>query len=200
MAAFAAGLERFPNDPGLLAGYGQLLLDKDDPAGIECLERAAAAEPEFAADAYKVLYEFYIRTGDKEKAQEAEDRVLNAHILDAFASQQSANIAITDELAPHNLTSADVSRMQKELAECKHVGSAYLVQKVVVAGADRSFLVLFVFPRTVAGLMKTNHAQVVEEVSSKVTLDSRSYIYSPSESTAWIRRLKSIEHAEVYKR
>jgi lipopolysaccharide biosynthesis regulator YciM len=110
---------------------GRRLLAKDDPSGVELIERAMR-EDEFLTDAgSQILYGYYMRTGRREKLKEIEKALETFHEHQALAQQERATVRAEDAFIPAELTEEQAAQLRQIFANEPDIESVAVARKVV---------------------------------------------------------------------
>lgn len=129
---------------------GQLLLAKDDPSGIQYLERAMQLkpeDPELIVSACETIYTFLKKQGRDAEAERYGEHAREQYNMLAEAERERQSISHQDTFEPHNLPPADIESVQRQLAMYESVRTAYLTRKVVRLLPEKPFYVLGVVVR-----------------------------------------------------
>lgn len=127
-----------------IANYtlGQVLLQKDDAAGIACIEKAMAQRIDWVIDGLGLIYSFFWQRGQTDEAEKYCDRAEQHSQLLLKAGQERADVSERDQLKPHFLKVSEVNSLKQNLASYAQVKEAYLVEKVVTYFPEERFCVL----------------------------------------------------------
>jgi len=123
---------------------GQLLLEEEDTAGIDHLEKAIAGDPHMVLDGLGLIYGFLHQQGREAEAERYRERA-EAHLeLLQQAGEERSYVSAGDKFEPHGLAPDEVERLREFLSQQPEVKEAYLVRKVVTHLAAEPFYVLAV--------------------------------------------------------
>jgi lipopolysaccharide biosynthesis regulator YciM len=120
---------------------GAILLDQQNPAGVEHLEKAMQLDPSCTGHASTVLSGFYLQQGNKALGEEFSKRAA-AHFEEERKQQERVmTFSSADRFIPHGLDAEAVSQLQAQLKKVHGLNEAYLVRKTD-EDADASLYVL----------------------------------------------------------
>jgi len=134
-----------------LANYqlGQILLENNSDRGLEPLKIAMEKDPSLVAPGCELLYGFYKKLGQREKAQAYLQRWQQHSEMWEKAQQERSCIGENPRFEPHNLPEWEVKQIAEQLSGLLEVREAYLVCKRVNLFPDKPFYVLGVSRRFV---------------------------------------------------
>jgi Zn-dependent protease with chaperone function len=118
---------------------GQILLRKDDEAGVSYIETAIAQRMDWAIDGYELVYRFFSKRGQSEEAQHYRQRAETQYQLRFEANQERSGVSDRDRFKPHSLNGSEVNALKKQLAAHPEVLEVYVVQKVVAHFPEQRF-------------------------------------------------------------
>lgn len=121
---------------------GRILLERGDPAGVEPLEGAAAADPGFLLPACEALFEFHLARGDAEAAERVRERALARQEALAGVQRERSTLHRDDVLLPHGAPAALLATLAGLLAGERRVKEAYLARKQVAHFPEEPHYVL----------------------------------------------------------
>lgn len=122
--------ERAPEDRDADYVIGSILYNRDEPACLDYLEKAAE-KFEHALDAYKMGYYFLVEQHKEEAAEQWREKV-NAQI--EFQQRMAAernSVEVDAALQAPELSDEDWQNIKEQLARAKNVKSAWIAQKVL---------------------------------------------------------------------
>lgn len=127
---------------------GRILLEQEDQAGIEHLERAIRLDEDATLAALEHIHAYWKRQANEAGAKAVFDRyVQQVDKLDA-AGEERAQIELKARYLPHGLPEEEVGVLREQIALFEAVAEAYLVRKEVQHFPDKP---LFVLGVTLAG-------------------------------------------------
>jgi Zn-dependent protease with chaperone function len=136
-----------PDHVGALYVLGQLLLSQGDSRGIQHLERASEREPQLVFSACELIYTFLKKQGREEEAERHSERARQHYDMLVEAEQERQSASELDTFEPHDLPSADVESLQRQLSMYESIRTAYLARKVVKRFPEKPFYVLGIVTR-----------------------------------------------------
>ena len=135
-AAWERVLELEPSSGSALLALGEIHAKRGDADAVDLLERAARAEPVWAAAAHLIAGEAHAKAGRRREAAEARHRAedADAEFWEGMAERSSFNE--DSHLAPHDLPE-DVVASIAALFDRREIARAYLARKVSETLGDR---------------------------------------------------------------
>lgn len=108
---------------------GRTLLDRDEPSGLEFMERALAEDPSLTGDACNVMAGHFIRTHQRDRVRELEGRMEKHHEIEQLAHNERNDIRASDTFLPHDLKPSHIEHLSEILANEKEVATAHVARK-----------------------------------------------------------------------
>ncbi|HEU4594059.1 MAG TPA: M48 family metallopeptidase [Pyrinomonadaceae bacterium] len=109
---------------------GQMLLEREDEAGVAHVERAMESDHEFVAPGCEAIYGFLRRHGRDEEAEIYRKRLFSHYDLLERAGQERAVFKDGDALIPHGLTPEEVAGLRAQVRRYyRDIKRAYLARK-----------------------------------------------------------------------
>ena len=108
---------------------GQILLQKNDAAGIEYIEAAMKKDPDYVMDGCNSIYSFLVQQDKLPEAKVYQKRADEHYNLLLMAQKERSNITTKDKFIPHGLPNAAVDRLRQQLSVYPEIKAAYLVKK-----------------------------------------------------------------------
>jgi Zn-dependent protease with chaperone function len=155
-----AVVERRPHHAEANFSLGRILIGREDPEGVEHIERAMAAEPDAVAPGCQLLYGFFRERGQAEEAEAYRRRLFSHYDQLEEAGRERESYADGDQLEPHSFDDEQLERLRERLAGYEEVKAAYLARKSLRHFQDRPFHVLAVVPRLPWHRIRTDDADV----------------------------------------
>jgi Zn-dependent protease with chaperone function len=128
-AAWERMLELDPSSGSALLALGEIHAQRGDADAVDLLERAARAEPVWAARAHLSAAEAHAKAGRRREAAEARHRAEDADAEFWEAMTERSNLTQDSELAPHDLPE-DVRAAIAALFDRREISRAYVARKV----------------------------------------------------------------------
>jgi len=126
-----AFVQRVPNHAQARYALGTVLLERDDPSGVEHIAWACEREPEARIQGYDLLSRFCERHGRYEEAEAYMREAWAAADLIELARAERRGVEVRDQLLPHGLTPDEVQRLRQALEQVPVVKAAYIARKEV---------------------------------------------------------------------
>lgn len=163
-------LERDPDHVGACFALGARLLDRDDDAGIELVERGLRREPGTLVHAAALLRDHATRRGRESEASHWHERwAAEAGRLQAL-EQERTTIRLDDELHGHGLPDAALGALRRQLQAIPGLRRAYLVRKLAPAAGN---MPLYVLAYKIGGAFRLHGerraSEILEQIQRKVT-------------------------------
>lgn len=128
--------QRVPDDPDADYVIGRLFYERDDPACLEHLEKAAE-KPDLTVSACKMGY-YFLMEQDREEEAEVWRKRVNAQIdFEEMMQAERASVGVDDELQAPELSEEDLQTIIEQLGRAKNLKSAWLAQKVLTHNPDQ---------------------------------------------------------------
>ena len=168
-------VDRFPEDGGGHAALGRLLVDRDDPAGLDHLERAMDLDETLVGDACVALIGWYSEQGDDEAVDRYMERLRAFESKVADAREERAAVAANDTFTLPDIDDETRERLELEVGAYDDVDEAYLVRKETDHFPDEPFYILAVC-HTV-GPVRAAIPETVAAISQQITFPAETLIY-----------------------
>ncbi|MGO8671067.1 MAG: M48 family metallopeptidase [Capsulimonadaceae bacterium] len=165
-------LAEAPSEPRANYALGQILLKKDDPHGIDNMERAMAVAPDCTIPACEAVYFFLKRTGQFSAAVEYRRRSDSCHEMLLEAQEERSTVSASDGFALSDLSLEHIQPLRERLARYPEVRSAYLVRKVCRVLPEKPFYILGIVPRSTILQPKrfAEQQDIAEDLAVSLTL------------------------------
>jgi Zn-dependent protease with chaperone function len=108
---------------------GRHYLHTDDSRGVAFIETAIACDPMTAQKGCRLLYEYYNRTGQRDKLRPLENRFDEFEKANRLAQQERARISSADTFMAHQLTDQQIDGLKKILSSEPDIASAAVARK-----------------------------------------------------------------------
>ncbi|NEQ22776.1 MAG: peptidase, partial [Microcoleus sp. SIO2G3] len=126
---------------------GQILLEQEDAAGVEYLEKVMAKDIETVLPGCQLIYCFLQRQGRKKEAAQYRERAEQHYEMQLKAQQERSGVSESDRFQPHGLSTKVEAQFQQQLARYPQIKEAYLVRKVVKFFPEQHYYVLGIVRR-----------------------------------------------------
>lgn len=124
-------LAQNPAHVSAMARVGNILLEKKDERGVEFIEKVMEVDKDYIFKGTKILYDFFMDKGEKEKAQKYYDQAHQWSNVVEKAEYERSNLFVADEYVRHELDKETLAKLKEELKKYPYVTEAYLVRKKV---------------------------------------------------------------------
>jgi Zn-dependent protease with chaperone function len=194
-----AAMEKYPKNAAPKFWMGEILLDRDDPAGIPFMREAISLDRDWQDDGLSAIANFYYRNGRMDDLANLKSEALVSYAEVSIAEQASWNLTLGDLLLPPNLTPEQSTAVKDAMSPVKGLQSAYVVKRVLPGTGQEVYCVL-VFP--VKKLIESGKesAELIEAVANAPTFPFEAKIFSPPDPKAWKKRLEQVSGAIVFER
>lgn len=194
---YREALSREPEMSEALFGLGKLLLQKDDPEGVELLERAGwkAILP-----AGGFIERYFLRRGDRATAKVWRQKVATAAEELAAAQVERANIADDATLATHGWSDEEVHALASQLAAVKGLKRAWLARIEVRYLPEEPCYMLLVEPRSRVWFLFAHQMGLNLHVAHAVHTTRRCLIAHGGRRSRLRQRLAGVANSLVYDR
>jgi Zn-dependent protease with chaperone function len=197
-ARYRAILDRDATHAAAAFALGRILLAQGDPVGVEHVERVMAADPAALEPGSELLYQYFLRQGDLDRA----DRFLRnlaatneARRQDAIARSQ---LETRDEFEPHRLDADGTGAITAVLARDPRVARAWLVRKRLSGTVTRTpHFILLVALRSFI----VNVGAVLNEIADRCPVPGSLLVVTASSASRSVRRrIRRVAGAPVHQR
>src|ERR1041384_223424 len=131
-----------PDHAGANFELGRALLRRDDPVGVDLLERAMAREPARRGGAGALLVDYFRRHGDAVKTAQYRRHTWEYGDVAELARRERLSVANRDTLLPPALAPERMAHIRSQVERFAEVVEAYVVRKEVRQLPDSPLYVL----------------------------------------------------------
>ncbi|HYG79919.1 MAG TPA: M48 family metalloprotease [Pyrinomonadaceae bacterium] len=139
---FERALAAQPDDATANYLMGQLLLNREDEAGLPYVEKAMERDPEYVLVGCQAIYFFLTNQGREAEAEAYFERGMQHLEMLERARKERENVAAGDRFLPHDLAPEALAKLRDQLYGFSQVERAYLTRKEVTHLPARPFYVL----------------------------------------------------------
>jgi Zn-dependent protease with chaperone function len=190
LALFREYAEREPQDPDADFAIGRLLLNRDDAAGVACMERAAG-HFNLALSACENIHAYYLRVGDIDAARDWRLRGEGEIDLHNQARAERATVHKKDVYLPSELSPEYLAHLCEQLIKIKQVRRASIARKQVNINPQSPIYVIAI---TSKGLF-TRNAKVIQTLVDDIEVPGECFFVARAGDTKAIAK-KVAEHGE----
>ncbi|HEX5704960.1 MAG TPA: M48 family metalloprotease [Pyrinomonadaceae bacterium] len=187
-----------PNHAGANMAIGGTLLEQEDPAGVEYLEKAMQLDASLTGDACELLFNFYQAQGRPIEAETCRARAEEFYLRMQQLQDQAGYLTVHDRFEPHDLDDDAIKKLQEQLASVRGLIAAYLVRKIP-EGFD-PFYVLGVFASWKAGESHNHVDDLIDEVGAKVHFSGPTMVISLDVKRFLADTIARVPNSLVYRR
>ncbi len=180
---------------------GRILVERDEEAGVACLEKAMDLEPEAVAEGCNLLYGFFQRTGRQDRLKALTERYdRHAAIMEA-ARQERASVTHKDHQLPHGLPPEAVQALCSQLRGCPEVEAAWLARKEVQHLPDSPYFLLLIKPRHRWYAFRSSSADqaLVNKLVAELSLPGPTLVYIGNQNLAALgKKTRRVAGSAIY--
>jgi hypothetical protein len=191
--------ERYPDSAAANYLLGEILIERDDEAGIALLQKAVRLEPELGDPARELMGGFYYRKGEHERLEALREEALVAMTVAGLEEQAAYDIDIKDSFLPSDLTPEEIEKLLPQFEAIPSLDVAYAVRKPLPGGAKfQDYMIVF----PVKKMIETGkEGDLLLEAASKVEYPRHVIVYTnPQQRKPWERMLANISGSKIYER
>jgi len=192
-----SAVEKYPANAAVKFWLGELLLERNDQAGILLVKEAMTLDRSCRQDALSTLAEFYYKNDRKDELDKLKEEAMTLYAQTSIAEQASWHLTPADTLIEPSLTQEQLQGMQQILASVQGLGVAYVVRRVLPGTGEHAFC-LIVFPKKKFIESSNEGQKLVSQVANVGSFPFRAKIFSPSSPKQWMKRLNKIPGAKVF--
>jgi Zn-dependent protease with chaperone function len=198
---FEAVLARAPDHARAHLSLGRILVLRDDPAAPSHLERAMQLDRRAEGAASQLLAVYWSRQGQLEEVEAARRRSQSWKQDAAAARLERSGVDVTDDLAPHGLEAAALTRLGETLARFPEIREAWLARKVVLQFPEDPFFVLAVHAGSRWKPRDASHVRkLAENVLPELGLPGTVMLVDQLTQKALARNVRRVSGSQVYRR
>lgn len=134
-------LASHPEHVGAQFALGSILLEQQNPKGVEHLEKAMQLDGTTTGEVSMLLSSFYFDQGNKELAESLRNRATTHFEKAQEQYEQAITFTSNDRYVPHDLEEPALHELQRQLSKVHGLKEAYLVRKAL-NGTDTRVYVL----------------------------------------------------------
>src|ERR1051325_2693547 len=193
-------LNEHPDHAGAQIAMGAVLLEQQDAAGVEHLEKAMQLSPALTGDACAVLSGFYFEQGNKELAESYRNRAVEHYAKAQKQQEQALTFSESDTCLPHGLAPEIVRKIQAQLGKVRGLSEAFLVRKTV-EGMDPIYVLAVAASITLQNGKYAKHVgPLFKELSNLSVLPDPMVFLSLDGDHAYLReKISRIEAAPIHR-
>ncbi|MBD2093833.1 M48 family metalloprotease [Trichocoleus sp. FACHB-591] len=182
---------------------GQVLLEQQEAAGIEHIEKAIAARFDWASSGYELILNFLYQQGQTEQIQIYQKRAEQHYETLMLARRERSSVQASDEFQAHDYSAEAIKSLVTQLARYDQLKEAYLVRKVMHYFPEEAFYVLAV--KRQQRFWETNSDQVdqkfIDQIADGMEFPEQTYILLLNKHTKnREKKLRQVAPTAIYRR
>ncbi|MEH1852232.1 MAG: M48 family metallopeptidase [Nostoc sp.] len=181
---------------------GKILLNKQDAAGIEYIEKAIDQDSSIVIEGCQTIYSFLQEQGKINEAKSYQERAINYHELILKARQERSKVRENDKFESHNVSDLEVTKLRQQFSDRPHIITAYLVQKELQYFPEKPLYVL-ALKREVTfleGIEKPDHSKLVNSLLQENEFLDNVFIFILNDHLNMEKKLKRIPNSIIYQK
>jgi hypothetical protein len=192
-------LAKYPDNATAEFLIGDILLDRDDPAGLQHVERARALNPEFAEAAMRAAAEFHYRHGEMDRVEALKEEAVEHHFRSEIADEEARQVTPKDRFEPHGLSQEEIQYVVDQLKDVPAAERAYMVRRTITATGEAKHY-LFLFPKWKMLESGNEARELTQAVVQNVSLPEGTMVFSTRDKGTWAKTLDRVPGALIYDR
>lgn len=192
-------LADLPNDATLLLILGATSLQRDDPDGVALLERAIAAAPAIAKNAYEILGAYARRRGDVRAAMSYDEQY---HLAEQRDREREADqkLSSTSQFVGASLTPEWIEAVTKALPDEPRVRRAWLAEIVVRHRTGRRTYILLLDTGWWLPGIRRRDIVLTQRIAPDCQFPGKGWVSTIHTRPRLRRRIRRVAGAPVYVR
>lgn len=157
---------------------GQILLEQEDEAGIDYLEKAMAKAVDPVLPGCQLIYTFLQKHRRENEAAQYRQRAEHHYDQLHLAQQERRSISASDRFEPHGLSAEVEAQFRQQLARYPQIKEAYLVRKVVQYFPEKPFYILAVSRKLALIEMDKNreYQKLIDQLAKELEFPAQTWI------------------------
>jgi len=189
-----------PNHLGANFVLGATLIEQQDVAGVQYLEKAMQLDPSTTEDACELIHEFYREQGLQDEAKSYRGRAEKHREQMARLHQGAVNLSVHDRFESHDLDDVTLRNLQADLAKTRGLAAAYLVRKAVDGAEPLYVLAVFAGFTWKEGQSGKYIPELINELASDINFVKPCVFVSLDAKPYLTNTIASIPKAQLYVR
>jgi hypothetical protein len=193
-------LKMQPNHVSANYWLGQILIEQEDPTGIEYLQRVMAKDPETVIPSCQLIYSFLQKQGREQEAAKYRQQAEQHYELLYLAQQERSGVSASDRFEPHGLSAEAVAQFRKQLARYPQIKEAYLVRKVVRYFPQKPFYILGIKRKRSFFEMDQNreYQKLLDQLVNELEFSGESWIVFLNANAPLAKALSQTAEVPIY--
>ena len=179
---------------------GAILLEQNDPDGVEHLKRASELKHEFGADACTLLAGFYLQQGNRELAESFRRDAAVYYEREQERQERILRFSADDKYLEHDLSTDQLDEIVAQLNRVRGLSEAYLFRKVIDDDYSVYVLAFFAAYTWREGQSDKHIGPLVEELASINNLPTPLVFLALDVNLETLPRIQEIPNVLIYKR
>lgn len=202
LALYTRILTRNDQHIGALWRYGQMLIDRDDPKGIEQMLAAAKLDRDLEEQACADIVVFHRRHGREADAKLYERRYWEIKELGELSRRERSVVRTSDSLIEHGLDATAIADLIEELDKLGGIRRALLVRKQVLHDTSTPLYVLGVYSDVPWWKLTTSarESALVARISQECRFPGETLILSLRTHKHFRKAFRKVRASQLYER
>ena len=149
---------------------GATLLEQEDRAGVEYLQKAMELDPLTCGEACELIYDFYQAQGQQAEADKYRGYAEEFYARQQRLHEEAMNLTVHDRFEPHGLNDVALKHLKEQLGKTHGLGAAYLVRKMVDGTDPLYVLAVFATYTWKDGQSGKYVDDLIDELASRIDL------------------------------
>lgn len=189
-------IQRFPENAVAHYLLGELLLERDDPSGIEFVEESVRLAPTLKDASRKLLGGYYYRHREMEKFEALREEAFEAHTVSQLDEAEVSQVRLKDDYAASVYTEEELARMRERFEELPILQVAYAVSKPLPGGKVQDYIIAFPVRKFIE---RGSEGKELIAALTKMPFPRKVMVYTNIQHRkTWERKLSKIPGAKIY--
>ncbi|HEV2851276.1 MAG TPA: M48 family metalloprotease [Thermoanaerobaculia bacterium] len=175
---YRAVLEIEPENAAASFHLGRLLLDREDPVGVERIEAAMARDEDFTLPGLQRLAGFWHSRGEEDRARACWERAQSVVFRLQEGQRERDVLRSSDSLLEHGLPAEAVSDLADQLRRVPEVAAAYLARKETRLSPEQPLYVLAVQYKAAFFRTKAYHVRLNQSLANTLQFPGETFVAS----------------------
>ena len=179
---------------------GQILLEEEDTAGIEYLEKGMAKDPDTVLSGCQLIYTFLQMQAQESEAAQYRQRAEEHYEKLLLAQQERSSVSVSDRFEPHGLEAEVEAQFRQQLARYPQLKEAYLVRKVMRYFPEKPYYVLGVIRRRAFLEWEGEDQKLLQRLIAELSCPGQTWIVLLTSAHQFTKALRQAAGVPIYRR